>query len=72
MSKPDPNITANLLNTVLGKTSGSHGSEGSPARAAKIGHQDTKEDSPIPKGAKLASPKKATGPSHTRSCNRGK
>ena len=71
MSKPDPNITANLLNTVLGKSE-SH-QENSPKRPGKQGHAEGHVENPTPKPPKLKSAKNsASGQGRMRSSNRGK
>jgi hypothetical protein len=71
MSKPNPNITANLLNNVLGKSEQHH--EDGPARADKKAHAEIRSDKSTPKPPKLKAAKNAaSGQSHMRSSNRGK
>jgi hypothetical protein len=69
MSKPDPNITANLLKSVLTKAEAHH--EGDPKVTTKGAHAevhaDAKAASTKPKAAKHGA-----GPGRMRSCNRGK
>jgi hypothetical protein len=70
MSKPNPSITANLLNTVLGKTETHH--DGAPKLAAKPSRSEAHPD-PTPKPAKPKTTKNsASGQGHMRSSNRGK
>jgi hypothetical protein len=70
MSKPDPSITANLLNTVLGKAEAHP--EGAGKHPVKPGHTEAHPD-PAPKPAKPKTTKNnAGGPGRMRSSNRGK
>lgn len=71
MSKPDPSITANLLNSVLGKAEAHH--EQTPKRPGKHGHAETHAENPTPKPPKLKAAKNsASGQGRMRSSNRGK
>ena len=71
MSKPDPSITANLLNSVLGKAETHH--ENAPKRPGKQGHAEAHAENPTPKPPKLKAAKNsASGQGRMRSSNRGK
>jgi len=71
MSKPDPSITANLLNTVLAKSEAHH--ESAPKAPGKKSRVETHLENPTPKPPKLKSAKNAaSGQGHMRSSNRGK
>ena len=71
MSKPDPSITANLLNSVLGKTD-TH-QENAPKRQGKQNHTEGHGENPTPKPPKLKTAKNsASGQGRMRSTNRGK
>ena len=71
MSKPDPSITANLLNSILGKTE-TH-SENAPKQSGKQSHTDAHGENPTPKPPKLKTAKNsASGQGRMRSSNRGK
>ena len=71
MSKPDPSITANLLNSILGKAETQP--ESAAKRPGKQGHAETHAENPTPKPPKLKTAKNsASGQSHMRSSNRGK
>ena len=71
MSKPDPSITANLLNSGLGKTD-TH-QENAPKRQGKQNHTEGHGENPTPKPPKLKTAKNsASGQGRMRSTNRGK
>ena len=71
MSKPDPSITANLLNSVLAKPEAHH--EGVPKRPGQPGHPEAHPENPTPKPPNLKAAKNsASGQNHMRSSNRGK
>lgn len=71
MSKPDPSITANLLNSVLGKHEEHH--EDDPARPGKHAHAEGHAEHVAPKPPKLKAAKNGpSGQTRMRSCNRGK
>jgi hypothetical protein len=70
MSKPDPSITANLLNSVLGKPEAHHESAPKPGKKSR---PETHLENPTPKPPKLKAAKNAaSGQGHMRSSNRGK
>lgn len=72
MSKPDPNITANLLNSVLGKPEHPH-EEASSKRPTKPSHLEAHGENPTPKPPNLRAAKNSpSGQNHMRSSNRGK
>jgi hypothetical protein len=71
MSKPDPSITANLLNSVLGKPEAHH--ESASKRPGKQSHTEAHGENPTPKPPKLKTAKNsASGQGRMRSSNRGK
>ena len=71
MSKPDPSITANLLNSILGKTE-TH-PDSATKRPGKQNHTEAHAENPTPKPPKLKTAKNsASGQGRMRSSNRGK
>jgi len=70
MSKPDPNITANLLNSILELRTEVH--EAGSAGALRKSPSEASPKAMAGKAGKLGPTRKAPGPGHMRSSPRGK
>ena len=70
MSKPDPNITANLLNSLMEQRAEVH--EAGAAGALRKSPSDASPKALAAKAGRLGPTRKAPGPGHMRSSPRGK
>jgi len=70
MSKPDPNITANLLNSIMEQRTEVH--EAGSAGALRKSPSEASPKATAGKAGKLGPNRKAPGPGHMRSSPRGK
>lgn len=70
MSKPNPSITANLLNSILEKKGETQGAEGEGGVGTKVASNAHLKGSPAK--VKLGPTRKTAGAGHMRSSPRGK